>query len=199
MAQALKLQQKDLPVRRKRSSISLAERIVFRSVIGPAMNSPVRHPAFWVRRLSFERSRIIRLWKSLAQHERYCERRPIRRIWGLESISCDWSAAMVMEHLYLVGKDVEAVLQALNAERNTAPEISIARVKPVRNESAAYDRFIQDLDKLILRTGQSFPERNKQRWPHPWFGPLNAVGWLRFYYVHLYLHRRQLEHIASAP
>lgn len=185
-------------MQRDSNSISRTERLLLRCLLGPAMNWPSLHPAAWTQRLRGERAKLMRLWQRLAQESARCERRRIRRLPGLEEISCDWSAAMVMEHLYLVGVDVETVLQALTTEHSVPQKISVARVKPVRNETDAYDGFMRHLDGFIHRAEQSFPTKSERRWPHPWFGKLSAQGWLRFYYFHLYLHRCQLERIGRS-
>ncbi len=184
-------------MRRDLNSISRTERWFFRCLLGPCMNLLSLRPAVWTRRLRGERAQLVRLWRRITQDGAHCERRQIRRLPGLEGISCDWSAAMVMEHLYLVGSDVEAVLQALTTGRGTPPTISVARVKPTRNECEAFTRCLQHLDAFICWAEGFSAVQSVRRWPHPWFGPLSAQGWLRFYYFHLYLHRRQLEQIAS--
>jgi hypothetical protein len=79
-----------------------------------------------------------------------------------------------------------------------AGEASIAAVKPSVAAGpevvAAYETSCDALASVVA----SSPTLNTAvRFPHPWFGPLDAAGWHALAGVHMGIHRAQIERILA--
>lgn len=128
--------------------------------------------------------------------ERRSERVLIRRLRGLEDSSRHWSLWMTLDHLRIVNLAIGEAMVELVAGRMPAGRVSTADVKPDPGASAevealheeACDRFLGIVEKHSeLKTGAKYD--------HPWFGPLDAFGWLALASMHMGIHRAQAEAI----
>jgi hypothetical protein len=111
---------------------------------------------------------------------------------GLEDSSRNWSVAMTLEHLIIVGEQM-AVVQACLAHDEAPPvEVSTAAVKPqgVLGDDApdVYEAFSQQ----YLAETDTMPRRSTATLAHPWFGPLDVHGWGVLASLHQSIHRRQI-------
>lgn len=122
----------------------------------------------------------------------------IQRPVGLEDSSRNWSVWMTLEHLRIVHMSITRAVGAL--AKGVVPEgkADTAAVKPHADASAdiisAYER---SCDKLIEQIAGVPDLKTKARYPHPWFGPLDAAGWHALGGRHLAIHRVQLERIIA--
>lgn len=120
----------------------------------------------------------------------------VPRLLGLEDSSRWWSPFMVVEHLVIVDTNMFRIMTDLVAGRRHPAEARIQDFKPA--PSAGRDALVA-FEQLVEQFAASVP-----RWPrlhtacrhvHPWFGALDAHGWLCLAGLHHGIHRRQLERI----
>lgn len=120
------------------------------------------------------------------------------RLTGLEDDSRNWSANMVLQHLFIVIGGIRQLSEALADDQAFAREVRIADVKPepaagpeqqllLRHAVDEYTALIDSLGDL----------RSAGRHTHPWFGRLDLRGWHALSAMHATAHRRQLQHIVG--
>lgn len=149
---------------------------------------------------SEETEKILALVANL-KPESLTERRLVPRLQGLEDSSRFWSVAMAIEHLVIVGNGITQVILDLskNGESKRPPR-GTADVKPDPSvdATATLAKFQQMSERFLTETKSidvnAFPSAT---FPHPWFGPLNAHGWLTLAGLHQRIHRKQIEKIVS--
>jgi len=117
---------------------------------------------------------------------------------GLEDSSRYWSVWMTLDHLRIVHGAIVRIMNELAKGVVPPGRVSTAAVKPNPNVSkevvAAYQQSCVDL----CDTATMLPElHTKVRCAHPWFGPLDAFGWLALAAMHLTIHRKQIQEILS--
>ena len=122
----------------------------------------------------------------------------IPRIPGLEDSSRYWSVWMTLDHLRIVHESIAHLIGELVREVTPPGAASTAAVKPNANVGpevvAAFEASCDALASVIAAS----PNLDTQaRYPHPWFGPLNASGWHALTGVHMSIHRAQIERILS--
>ena len=120
----------------------------------------------------------------------------IDRIPGLEDSSRYWSVWMTLEHLRIVHEAVANLIGQLVREVTPAGAASTAAVKPsadVGPEVVA--AFEASCDALASAIAASPDLNTRARYPHPWFGPLNAAGWHALAGGHMRIHRLQIQRI----
>ena len=118
---------------------------------------------------------------------------------GIEDSSRYWSAAMVMEHLIEVGSRTAVGIVELSNGATVTVKADIADVKPVGGKgSEIIEDFRQFLDDYVWIVAEEVGNRrSKSRYPHPWFGELNAHQWMCLGAVHQSIHRKQMERIVA--
>ncbi|MCA9805737.1 MAG: DinB family protein [Cyanobacteria bacterium HKST-UBA02] len=121
-------------------------------------------------------------------------RQLVKRLQGMEDSSRYWSVAMVLDHLTIVGSNIQLVVSALSRGKTIDRKASIKEVKPrtdldpletIEKFEKMSDRFVSVLKDIDV---DAFPN---VKYSHPWFGPLNAHQWLIFAAPHEDIHRRQ--------
>ena len=124
----------------------------------------------------------------------------IPRISGIEDSSRNWSPAMVMEHLMIVGRQICQGVISLSHGQKPTKKADIAAVKPHgghgREIIAEFRAFLSEYSSLIEERVGSHISRTT--FSHPWFGELTAFQWLVLAAIHQRIHRRQLERILHA-
>ena len=120
----------------------------------------------------------------------------VPRLLGLEDSSRFWSPYMVVEHLVIVDTNMFRIMTDLVAGRAHPEPARIAEFKPApssgRESLAAFRGIVAEFEALVPR----WPDlRTRRTHAHPWFGPLDAHGWLCLAGMHHAIHRRQLERI----
>ncbi len=124
----------------------------------------------------------------------------VPRLPAIEDSSRFWSAAMVLEHLIIVGNSIKIVAQHLAAGEKPPGEANIAQVKPPGNLSGAvcieqYRTYSDDFLKAVR--GMRGDQWATGTFNHPWFGPLTLHKWICLAAIHQRVHRRQVEAIIS--
>ena len=131
---------------------------------------------------------------------RRTERVLVARLRGLEDSSRHWSAAMTVEHLHIVGTGILAAIASLRAGNVPPGQASTADVKP-RGEEAPEETRAKFVGLLADgAAADALPPMRPgvgPRYPHPWFGPLDAHRWHVLNGIHQGIHRKQLEAIRA--
>ncbi len=123
--------------------------------------------------------------------------RPIR---GLEDSSRFWSAAMVLEHLEIVGSGIGEIIVSLSNEIVPDLKPDTAAVKPLGSRSGeeallAYEKLQKNLMPSVeSRIGNLSA---KARLDHPWFGPFTARKWYWLLGIHAGIHLDQIQQIRN--
>jgi hypothetical protein len=122
----------------------------------------------------------------------------IPRIPGLEDSSRYWSVWMTLDHLRIVHESLAHLIGELVREVTPPGAASTAAVKPNANVGPeVVAAFEASCDKLASVLAASPNLDTQARYPHPWFGPLNAAGWHALTGVHMRIHRVQIERIVT--
>lgn len=155
-------------------------------------------PASYTARFLDERERI-RTAMSGRDVAELSERRLIARPRGLEDSSRDWSVLMTLDHLRIVHHAFIGVLESLAAGRVPEGEASTAAVKPdPATVISVIGTYEESCDALLATTGRIRNFKTAARFPHPWFGPMDAHGWFALASGHMGIHRIQIERILAA-
>ena len=122
----------------------------------------------------------------------------IRRPKGLEDSSRNWSVLMTLDHLRIVHQAFIGVIGALAKEQVPEGEASTAAVKPdpavTMDVIADYEASCDALLATLAAVGNF---KTRARFPHPWFGPMDAHGWHALAGGHMSIHRVQIERILN--
>ena len=126
----------------------------------------------------------------------------IPRVIGIEDSSRNWSIAMILEHLCLT--NTEMMIAAGSLSKGIVPkgEVDIALYKPDSDVGVdVFERFREtnrkyvELIESLLGSRKRLPSH--PRFPHPWFGELNAHQWHCLAAAHQTIHRRQAQKIVA--
>lgn len=123
----------------------------------------------------------------------------IRRTVGLEDSSRNWSVWMTLDHLRIVNHRIARVVGLLS--RGEEPE-GVARTQDVKPpadvDAGALATYEAACDELAATIAAVPDLRTRARYKHPWFGPLDGLGWLALAAGHMRIHRVQIERILAA-
>jgi len=146
-------------------------------------------------RFEQERGKIRELLRS-CDAESGARRVLIERPRGLEDSSRYWSVWMTLDHLRIVHGSITRVIGALAGGKVPGGAASTAAVKPSPQATmAVVAEYEQSCDDLLAAV-RAVPDLNTSlRYPHPWFGPLNAAGWHALAAGHIAIHRVQIGRI----
>jgi hypothetical protein len=120
----------------------------------------------------------------------------IQRPPGLEDSSRDWSVLMTLDHLRIVHNEFARIIRALANESMPQGKASTAAVKP--NPSVTQNvipLYHQSCDELLNTLASVTHFKTKTKFPHPWFGPMDAHAWHALTGGHMSIHRIQIERI----
>ncbi len=124
----------------------------------------------------------------------------VPRLPAIEDSSRFWSAAMVLEHLIIVGSTIKVVAQHLAAGEKPPGVADTAAVKPPGELSGVVclDQYrVYSDDFLNAVRGLRGDQWATGTFEHPWFGPLTLHKWICLAAIHQRVHRRQIEAIIS--
>lgn len=122
----------------------------------------------------------------------------IQRLPGLEDSSRYWSLLMVVDHLRIVNQDIANVIAQLGAGRLPERQASIAGVKPNSLvTSAVIVEFDQGCEDFYATLSNVLDLKTAQKFPHPWFGPMDAATWHFMAGFHMQLHLQQMKLILA--
>ena len=125
----------------------------------------------------------------------------VQRFAGIEESSRNWSGAMVLEHLAIVGRHVITLTEALCEGRSSPWVLRTRDVKPTgaltrREAAVAFEAMVRAYVELVRSEGSAI--RSPLRHQHPWFGALRIKQWLAFMTLHHMVHVPHIEAIATA-
>lgn len=127
------------------------------------------------------------------------ERVLIPRLRGLEDSSRNWSVWMTLEHLRICNEAFAGIIPGLASGKTPATPVSTADVKPSPGVGAEADAGHEQACDTFLSAIADVPDLTVgARFPHPWFGPLDAAGWHALAAMHMGIHRGQIERITDA-
>ncbi|WP_457607964.1 DinB family protein [Nitratifractor sp.] len=143
-----------------------------------------------------EGRRVVELASSL-EREALMRRVLVPRLFGLEENSRYYSAAMVIEHLLIVGEALVGRIPPLSRGETLPDEVRIEEVKPYREiDERVVERFAGFLSGYRERLESDLGDIHRSNYSsHPWFGPFNPKRWATLGMVHQIVHRRQMEAI----
>ncbi|HEY5550519.1 MAG TPA: hypothetical protein VIK52_01420 [Opitutaceae bacterium] len=126
--------------------------------------------------------------------EQFTQRVLVPPLPGIEDSSRHWSAAMLVEHLVIVGSSVSKVLVFLSRGQTPPFAMDIAGVKPTGSHGIGvmldFRRLLAEYPALVRNDLPRPPDA--PRFAHPWFGDLDIHHWHCLAAMHLRVHRRQL-------
>ncbi len=126
------------------------------------------------------------------------ERVLIVRLPGLEDSSRNWSVWMTLDHLRITNIALMRVITALTQGRVPPGKASTAAVKPSATVTATVEADFESSCEAVLAAVAEAPDlKTKLFFAHPWFGPLDALGWAAMAGTHMGLHRAQFQSILS--
>lgn len=148
------------------------------------------------RQFDSERAAIVDLVAAVPEELRG-RRVLIPRLRGLEDSSRHWSVWMTLDHLRITNEVFAGVIATLAAGRIPPGKADTAAVKPSPGAGpeveADYEASCDDLVAVVAGIAEL---KTALRFPHPWFGPLDAAGWHALSATHLGIHRAQIAEIA---
>jgi hypothetical protein len=174
----------------------------------PAVEHLIARVLFGLRRLTGsreafnakfieERARIRGLIADLTP-EAAGKRVLIRRCRGLEDSSRFWSVWMTLDHLRIVHNAFIGILTSLANGKVPDGEANTAAVKPDPGVTADVVAAYEQSCDALLATVASIPNiKTSVRFPHPWFGPMDAFAWHALAGGHMSIHRLQIERIIA--
>jgi hypothetical protein len=122
----------------------------------------------------------------------------IDRVRGLEDSSRFWSVWMTLEHLRIVQTGIARTIPALAGGHVPPGKASTAAVKPSPDVTGDVQSAFEKSCVAVLNSAAAVADlKTKSRYEHPWFGPLDAFGWLALAGGHLRIHREQIERIIA--
>ncbi len=157
----------------------------------------------WGKREAFisrfrEERAAIRTLVDSCDEPRRSERVLIRRLRGLEDSSRYWSVWMTLDHLRITNLAFAGSIRSLTHGWVPEGQASTAAVKPDPRVAAEIEEdYERSCDLLLSVIEKSGDLKTTPRYPHPWFGPLNAFEWLALASMHLGIHRAQIAAILS--
>lgn len=151
----------------------------------------------FVSRFQKERARI-RVLVSNSPMESRSERVLIPRLRGLEDSSRYWSIWMTLDHLRITNEAFTMVIGELTAGKIPPGKADTAAVKPDPQVGEEIESaFEASCDSYLAVVDGAEDLRTSLRFEHPWFGPLDAFGWVGLAATHMGIHRAQIERIGK--
>lgn len=122
----------------------------------------------------------------------------IPRVRGMEDSSRNWSVWMTLDHLRIVNGGITRTVGALVKGVVPPHKASTAAVKPSPDATGAVVAEYESSCDAFLAQADAAPDlKTAARFAHPWFGPLDAFGWVAMAANHMGIHRAQLERIVA--
>jgi hypothetical protein len=149
-----------------------------------------------MNRFESEGLKIIELTQHMS-HEMLFTKVLIPKVFAIEDNSRYYSPAMVLWHLIYVGQTIEQGIIDLSHGRQIDMIIKIENFKPYVEID---DDIVSQFEKFITNNRDNITQNlgnpaHPTCHTHPWFGCLNAHGWLVMSMAHQLIHRRQIEAI----
>jgi hypothetical protein len=123
----------------------------------------------------------------------------IPRLQAIEDSSRYWSIAMTLEHLVIVGSQIEKLILSLSQGVAPPGKADTASVKPKGGKDglvqlAEYKKFVAGVKPMIEPVRDAALKSNA-KFSHPWMGPFTALQWQWLFGGHTHIHYRQIKEI----
>lgn len=126
--------------------------------------------------------------------EQFSRRVLVAPLPGIEDSSRFWSAAMLVEHVVIVGDSISKILVFLSRGQVPPFKVYIAAVKPRGERGPAvmadFRKLLEEYPRFV-RADLPRPA-DAPKFGHPWLGPMDIHRWHCLAALHLRIHRRQL-------
>ncbi len=175
------------------AGIPFLERMVLRFYYGPF----VANKSEWKdSRVRFEKltTKVLQIIEGLSD-EQLSKKILVPPQKGLEDSSRYWSIAMTLEHIVIVSRGIERILEGLTSGKKLNLVFSIADVKPPGKVSAqeSLKMFRNLKENLLNDLDQKMKDlESPMKQFHPWMGMINARQWYWLLGVHVGIHLKQI-------
>jgi len=177
------------------AGLPAAELLIARWRFGRALKHGNRES--FIRQFQLEREKIRELVRC-HDADSAARRVLIERVRGMADSSRFWSIWMTLDHLRIVHLGITRTVSLLLAGKRPPGKADTAAVKPSADVTGiVVDEFEKSCDGLLKVATDAADLRTQLRHEHPWFGPLDAFGWLALAAGHLGVHREQIERIGA--
>ncbi len=161
------------------------------------LGSAVTGPRTLLNRFAREANRILEIVDD-ADYDIASQQARIPRMVGIEHSSCNWSLFMVLDHLIRTDRAILEIISMLREGYVPLRPVAIADFKPDQDaDSSAIETFQAVARDFQQKVFSLIPLRTMARFPHPWFGPLDAHGWTALAAAHHRVHRKQARKIVA--
>jgi hypothetical protein len=181
------------------AGLPLPQKLLLRYFIGPFQSK--RTP--WdVSRSRYEKltAKIIKAAEGVPVEKRKTKIL-VNPIIGLEDSSRYWSVDMLLEHLMIVGKNMEGIILSLSTGVKPNVVADTAKVKPTAASSENSPQnilfeFKAFAPTLLQRLDSNMKNKDSDTTlEHPWFGECTARQWYFVLAAHQGIHWQQLKQI----
>ena len=124
----------------------------------------------------------------------------VPRLRGIEDSSRYWSAAMLFEHLTIVGSAVRGGIISLSKGIVPPVKADVAAVKPpgVKTPAQSVEEYRKFSSTLMADIDAAVKDKDsKAKFRHPWLGPLTCRQWHWLLHAHQSIHLPQLREIVK--
>lgn len=148
-----------------------------------------------------ETQKILKIVDKMSE-ENFQTRILIPRLKGMEDSSRFWSVALTMDHLFITIGGMTMVAVELAKGNPLSITVDTAMVKPKQEHVLAKVKMIEQMEKItresvnLLSPFEESASR-KHKLNHPWFGAIDACGWVWVIGQHQSLHRKQIQMIVE--
>ncbi len=162
----------------------------------------IRHLAFPFVRIRLNQKKSLELFRSSGESilelvsplklAEFTKPTLIKRLPGMEDSSRNWSAEQTLEHIQIVNAALLYIIGKLEAQQTVNVPVRTETVKPTGglglDRIRSFQNHVTELPERISEFTFSSPKTH----PHPWFGDLQAIDWLRLIAFHQNLHLKQI-------
>lgn len=158
----------------------------------------------WVgnlQRVGSETQKIVEICQKLDEKQ-FQTRILIPRLKGMEDSSRFWSVALTIDHLMITMRGMSMIAIELSQGKNLSVDTDVAKVKPKQEDVTTRDKMIEDFKKtsgevIAKLKALENTHSNHHKVSHPWFGKINAEGWVWTLGQHQSIHRKQIQMIVE--
>lgn len=178
------------------SGLPSGEANLIRRVAFPLLKLQLRNPKACLKLFHRSGTKIITTVKPY-EFEAFTQPILIKRLRGMEDSSRYWSLEQTLEHIQIVGGACLYVIRRL--ESGLLPELPIRTedAKPTGGLGLDRKRAFQDFCTESPTILEKYAYKSQATYPHPWFGELTSLDWLRLFAFHQNLHQEQVSLIAK--
>lgn len=154
-----------------------------------------------IQNFQSETQKILKIVEKVSEED-FQTRILIPRLKGMEDSSRYWSIALTMDHLCITIGGMTMVAAELAKGNPLSIMVDTAMVKPKQENVGNKAKMIEQLEKITRESVNLLLPFEKSasgmhRLNHPWFGKIDANGWVWVLGQHQALHRKQIQLIVE--